>query len=44
MVPCTMIKDVNPDNVLSFILALFLRETGVAARPVPRAQAAGGSH
>ena len=30
--------------VLAFILALFLRETGVAARPVPRVQAVGGSH
>jgi len=30
--------------VLAFVLALFLRETGVAARPAPRVQQAGGSH
>jgi len=96
MIPYTMIKEVNPDNVkgsatgamnflvfsfsaflapafglalyrlsggqpltlvvfqkadmiwvaailVSFILTLFLRETGAAARPVPRVQEAGGS-
>jgi len=30
--------------VLSFVLTLFLRETGVAARPVPSVQSTGGSH